>query len=86
MDSCSECFLPELKKLRLFSKQYRNTRTVDFLKVRLVEAIATAISRKVVGKSARESPERYCGWFEFTVLPTNLKEWQERPRMYVCEC
>ena len=22
----------------------------------------TAISRKVVGKSARENPERYCGW------------------------
>ena len=28
----------------------------------------TAISRKVVGKSARDNPERYCGWpFEFTV-------------------
>ena len=23
----------------------------------------TAISRTVVGKSAREYPERYCGWF-----------------------
>ena len=23
----------------------------------------TAVSRKVVGKSARDSPERYCGWF-----------------------
>ena len=23
----------------------------------------TAISRKVVGKSARDNPERYCGWF-----------------------
>ena len=23
----------------------------------------TAISRKVVGKSAGDSPERYCGWF-----------------------
>ena len=23
----------------------------------------TAISRKVVGKSARNNPERYCGWF-----------------------
>ena len=23
----------------------------------------TAISRKVVGKSARANPERYCGWF-----------------------
>ena len=25
--------------------------------------IYTAISRKVVGKSARDSPDRYCGWF-----------------------
>ena len=23
----------------------------------------TAISRKFVGKSARDNPERYCGWF-----------------------
>ena len=23
----------------------------------------TSISRKVVGKSARNNPERYCGWF-----------------------
>jgi len=23
----------------------------------------TAISRKVVGKSARDNPEGYCGWF-----------------------
>ena len=25
--------------------------------------IYTAISRKVVGKSARDNPERHCGWF-----------------------
>jgi len=24
---------------------------------------STAISRKVVGKSARDNPEKYCGWF-----------------------
>ena len=30
----------------------------------------TAISRKVVGKSARDNPKRYCGWF-FTVLQRN---------------
>ena len=24
----------------------------------------TATSRKVVGKSARNNPERHCGWFE----------------------
>ena len=23
----------------------------------------TAVSRKVVGKSERDNPERYCGWF-----------------------
>ena len=50
MDSCSECFLPELKKLRLFSEQYRNARTVDFLKVRLVEAIY-CISSLIYGRS-----------------------------------
>ena len=25
--------------------------------------VYTAISRKVVGKSARDNPERHCGWF-----------------------
>ena len=39
MDRCSECFLPEFKRFEAFFKQYRNARTVDFLKVRLVEAI-----------------------------------------------
>ena len=24
----------------------------------------TAISRKVMGKSARDNPERHCGWFQ----------------------
>ena len=36
--------------------------------------IYTAIPRKVVGKSARDNSERYCGCFEFTVLQRNLKE------------
>ena len=27
------------------------------------EHLYTAISRKIVGKSARDNPERYCGWF-----------------------
>ena len=26
-------------------------------------SLHTAISRKVVGKSAHDNPERYCGWF-----------------------
>ena len=33
-----------------------------------IAPLYTAISRKVVGKSVRDNPERYCGWpFEFTV-------------------
>ena len=31
--------------------------------VTAVRGMYTAISRKVVGKSARDNPERYCGWF-----------------------
>ena len=42
----------------------------------------TAISRKVVGKSASDNPERYCGGFEFTVLQRNLKQWHEGPWTY----
>ena len=34
-------------------------------------ALYTAISRKVVGESARDNPEKYCG--------------HERPWTYVCE-
>ena len=26
-------------------------------------SLYSAISRKVVGKSARDNPERHCGWF-----------------------
>ena len=48
--------------------------------------LKTSFSRKVVGKSARDNPERYCGWFEFTALQRNLKEWHERSWIYVCEC
>ena len=42
--------------------------------------IYRAISRKVIGKSAGDNPEKYCGCgFEFTVLQRNLQEWHERP-------
>ena len=34
------------------------TKVVPFL-----SKLYTASSRKVVGKSARDHPERYCGWF-----------------------
>ena len=30
---------------------------------KLSKCLYTAISRKVVGKSARDNIERYCGWF-----------------------
>ena len=46
----------------------------------------TAVSKKVVGKSARDNPERYCGQFVSPVLQRKLKEWHERPRTYVREC
>ena len=46
----------------------------------------TAISRKVVGKSARDNPQGIVSGFEFTVVQRNLTQWQERPWTYVCEC
>ena len=45
----------------------------------------TAILRKVVGKSARDNPERYCGWLWGPLFQRNLKEWRGRPWTYVCE-
>ena len=33
----------------------------------------TAVSRKVVGKSARDNPERYCGWFCLPCSPKKLE-------------
>ena len=46
----------------------------------------TAVSRKVVGKSARNNPERYCGWFWVHCSWQKLREYSERPSTYVCEC
>ena len=40
----------------------------------------TAISRKVVGKSARDNPERYCGWFLVDCFSNKFQ------RTYVCKC
>ena len=47
---------------------YRESITVVFLFVALLRMLRpkkldTTISRKVVGKSASNNPERYCGWF-----------------------
>ena len=64
---------------------FKTKRTVQVVLVYKRTSSTTAISRKVVGKSARDNPERYCGGFEFTVLQRNLRECQ-RPWTYVCEC
>ena len=37
----------------------------------------TVVSRKVVGKSARDNPERYCGWF---CLPCSPKKFERMAR------
>ena len=37
----------------------------------------TAVSRKVVGKSTRDNPERYCGWF---CLPCSPKKFERMAR------
>ena len=37
----------------------------------------TAISRRVVGKSARDNPERYCGWFR---APYSSKKFEKTAR------
>ena len=47
-----------------------------------VKMVNTAILREVVGKTARDNPERYCAWFCIHCF----KEWHERPWTYVCEC
>ena len=47
----------------------------------------TVISRNVVGKKVHVTiPKGIVGGFEFTVFQRNLKEWQERPWIHVCEC
>ena len=82
MDSYSECFLPELKKLRLFSKQYRNTRTVDFLKVRLVEAIYSYFEKGCRKKCTRES--RKVLWVVWVHRSSNKFERMAREATDVC--
>ena len=37
----------------------------------------TAVSRKVVGRSARDNPERYCGW---SCLPCSPKKFERMAR------
>ena len=44
---------------------------------------STAISRKVVGKSARDNPDRYCGWFWIHCSSKKFKR-MTRGAMDVC--
>ena len=45
-----------------------------------MQEIYTAISTKVVGKSARDNPERHCGWFWVLCSSKKIwKNWHERP-------
>ena len=46
---------------KLQEKKYKLK--IDIISVSLELWHYTAISRKFVGKSARDNPERYCGWF-----------------------
>ena len=43
----------------------------------------TALSEKVAGKSARDNPERYCGWFKVN-CSSNKFERMAREAMDVC--
>ena len=43
----------------------------------------TAVSRKVVRKSARDNPERYCGWFLVHCFSTNFQR-MAREAMDIC--
>ena len=49
----------------LLSLQWRNNLKIpaSFVQNVSFSFVYTAILRQVVGKSARENPERYCGWF-----------------------
>ena len=56
--------LVELQALAYQQKNEGKTDLVEFLVNLTPRAVAdTAVSRKVVGKGARDNPERYSGWF-----------------------
>ena len=50
-----------IQKAELFSISLEDR--LELSRVDCSLTVYTAISRKVVGKSARDNPERYCGWF-----------------------
>ena len=48
--------------------------------------IQLAIVRKRLSEKVHATiPKGIVGGFQFSVFKTNFKEWQERPRTYVCE-
>ena len=47
---------------------------IQLFRERLSEKVHATISKGIVGG------------FEFTVLQRNLREWHERPWIYVCKC
>ena len=49
-------------KTFLFSKYFHQPLFLTLF-FEVFQLCYTAISRKVVGKSPRDNPERYCGWF-----------------------
>ena len=50
------------------------TQVTEFVSVCMVwfKKSYTAVSRKVVGKSARDNPKRYCGWFNSTLFSKEI--------------
>ena len=50
-----------IQKAELFSISLEDRLELSRVDCSLI--VYTAISRKVVGKSARDNPDRYCGWF-----------------------
>ena len=69
----------------LLSLQWRNDLKIpaSFVQNVSFSFVYTAILRQVVGKSARENPERYCGWFLFRCSSKEFER-MAREAMDVC--
>ena len=50
------------------------TQVTEFVSVCMVwfKKSYAAVSRKVVGKSARDNPKRYCGWFKSALFSKEI--------------
>ena len=64
------------------------TQVTEFVSVCMVwfKKSYTAVSRKVVAKRARDSPERYCGWFKSALFSKEIWKNGTRGHRHVCEC